>query len=114
MKNRLEPAGHPVDADDLAPLLDSIAREVAERRARLERLESRIAALRESPFYAPELGLLQADAAADRRELHRCHAELERLGCAVVGTAPLTFRVPASAGSAKKTRTWRPGRTSNN
>ena len=103
----------PSDTDALGPLLDSIAREVAERHSRLDRLEGRIATLRASPFYASELGPLEADASTERRELRRCREEFERLGCAVIGTAPLTLRIPDRAGG-KQSRTWRPGRTSNN
>src|SRR5262245_31756857 len=106
----------PDPAEDvaLAPLLASIGREVAERCARLETLEARIAGLRASPFYTAELGVLQAESALQRRELRRCRAELERLGCSVVATAPLTVRIPQRGGGPRTGRTWRHGQTSNN
>lgn len=98
----------PADARALAPLLDSIGRELEERGARLLELEKRALELRRSPFYDEALSELGAEAAILRRELRHCHEELERLGCSVVGTEPLTIRIPTRVGGTKKSVVWRP------
>jgi hypothetical protein len=105
--SRLSPRYAPADADALAPLLESIAREIAERRARLSRLEERVEALRASPFYSAGLRELEAEVASHRRELRHCHDELERLGCSLVGTTPLTIRIPTRSGGRPRSRVWR-------
>ncbi|MSR63568.1 MAG: hypothetical protein EXS08_14115 [Planctomycetes bacterium] len=101
-------------ADALAPLLESIGRELSERRTRLDALDLRIGALRESPFFSAELAALESAAAAERRELRHCHEELERLGLSVVGTMPLTIRIPTRGPGSTKNRVWRQGQESNN
>jgi len=101
-------------ADALAPLLESIGREVSERRTHLDDLDQRISALRESPFFSAELGPLEAAAAAERRELRHCREELERLGLSVVGTTPLTIRIPTRGTGSAKNRVWRHGQESKN
>ena len=110
MKHRYAPA----DAEALAPLLDSIGRELAERGARLTAVEGRIAALRSSPFFTAELGPLEAEAADLRRELRHCHEELERLGLSVVGTAPLRVRIPTEVAGSKRSLVWKHDAGSNN
>jgi hypothetical protein len=96
----------PADADALAPLLRSIGREIEERSTRLAKLQTRLAELRASPFYSDELHTVEAEAAAHLRELRHCRAELEGLGCTVVGTAPLTVRIPTQVGGASRSRVW--------
>lgn len=100
---------HPYDpahARALAPLLDSISCEVEARAETLEALEGRILELRNSPFFSAELGGLEAEAAAHRRELRHCHQELERLGCTVLGTSPLTVRIPTQVGKKRESLLW--------
>ncbi|MEQ1892312.1 MAG: DUF2203 family protein [Planctomycetota bacterium] len=100
---------HPYDpkhARALAPLLDSISGEIEERSLALEALEGRIHELKNSPFYAQELRMLEAEAAAHRRELHQCRNELERLGCTVLGTTPITIRIPTMVGKQRKSVVW--------
>ena len=92
----------------LLPLLASIAREIEERTACLESIES---ALASSPFAEPGDGPpnLVAEAATHRRELRMARQELERLGCSVVGTTPLTFRIPGRVGEVNKSFVWQTG-----
>lgn len=100
---------HPYDpkhARALAPLLDSISNEIEERTLALELVEGRIQELRNSPYYAEELHGLEAEAAAHRRELRLCRIELERLGCTVLGTAPLTIRIPTLVGKQRRSVVW--------
>lgn len=104
------PRYEPADARALAPLLDSIGRELAERGVRLAELEARLAELRASPDFEGEVRELQAEAATQRRELRHLRAELEQLGCSVVGTTPLTIRIPTRVGSASRSLVWQAGR----
>ena len=96
----------PADAEALAPLLDSIGGELAERGARVAELEAKLEELRQSPFLAEELPELESELALHRRELRHCHEELERLGCSVVGTTPLTIRIPTRVGGASRSLVW--------
>lgn len=100
----------PADADALAPLLRSIGRELEERAKRLAEIEERMSDLRSSPFHGDEMRALAAELATHRREVRHCHGELESLGCSVVGTAPLTIRIPTRVGDAKGSRMWQPRR----
>jgi hypothetical protein len=100
---------HPYDpkhARALAPLLDAISNEIEERSLALELLEGRIHELKNSPFYAAELHGLEAEAAAHRREMRQCRNELERLGCTVLGTTPITIRIPTLVGKKRKSVVW--------
>jgi len=100
---------HPYDpahARALAPLLDSISNEIEARTAALEALEERIHELRNSPFFSDELAGLEAEAAAHRRELRHCRQELERLGCTVLHTSPLTVRIPTLVGKKRESLLW--------
>jgi hypothetical protein len=85
-------------------LLRSIGREIEERAARVTELETRLAEFRASPFYSDEVRALQAELSAHRREVRQCHAELEALGCSVVGTSPLTIRIPTRVGQTRRSR----------
>lgn len=100
---------HPYDpkhARALAPLLDSISREIEERSLALELVEGRIQELKNSPFYAEEMHALEAEAAAHRREIRLCRTELERLGCTVLGTTPITIRIPTLVGKQRRSVVW--------
>lgn len=99
----------PADAKALAPLLDSIGRELEDRGARLAELESRIERLQAGPRRMKELKQLESEAAEMRRELRHCREELERLGCSVVGTTPLTVRIPTRVGDAHRSLVWQHG-----
>ena len=97
----------PSRALELLPLLAAIGREIEERSLELERLEQRLERLSARPLAEPgRARALVAAAAIQRRELRRCRAELERLGCSVVGTSPLTIRIPTLDGEAKKSLMW--------
>jgi hypothetical protein len=94
-------------ANELLPLLGAIGREIQERTNELERLENRIELFSSLPSSdAEEIRRLVAEAATHRRELRRARLELERLGCSVVGTAPLTFRIPVREGRERTSFVW--------
>jgi hypothetical protein len=97
-------------ATKLLPLLGAIGREIQERNEALELLEQEIETLSTRP--APDQEVLHgliAQASAQRRGLRHARIELERLGCSVVGTAPLTFRIPGRVGEAKTSFVWQTG-----
>ena len=99
-------------ASRLLPLLESIACELQERGAVLRGIESRLQRLHRSRRRgnaAAEEALLVADAAEQRRELRHVREELERLGCSVVGDAPLTLRIPISAEEGRRSLLWQAG-----
>lgn len=104
----------PDDAEALAPLLHSIGRELEERGARLAELETGMDELKRSPFFESKLRDLQAEAAEQRRALRECRKELDRLGCSVVGTAPLTIRIPTREGDARGSLVWQQGQDRRN
>ncbi len=112
MKNR---SYEPADAEALAPLLDSIGRELEERAARLAEIETRMQALRakDEPRRTEELTSLEGEAASLRRELRHCREELENLGCSVVGTTPLTVRIQTHVGNARRSHVWQHGHETN-
>ena len=97
-------------AKELMPLLESIGREITERSVALENLEAEIErhALQDGPGDAGPHGLI-AEAAAHRRGLRLSRQELERLGCSVVGTDPLTLRIPGRVGTTKRSFVWQAG-----
>ena len=104
MKNTLY---EPSRALELLPLLAAIGREIEERSLELERLEHGIERQSARPLSDDgRVRSLVAAAAIQRRELRRCRAELERLGCSVVGTSPLTIRIPTRDGESKKSLVW--------
>jgi len=100
------PRYEPADARALAPLLASIGRELAERNARQAELEARLVELGTSPGFEAERRELQSESAIHRRELRHLRAELERLGCSVVGTSPLTIRILTRVGGANRSFVW--------
>jgi hypothetical protein len=74
------------DAQRLVPLLDSIFREVAERRREGRILEKQLAAAKQAGANEDEsdrLLELRAQLAVQRRELRLAQKEFERLGCEV-------------------------------
>lgn len=100
---------HPRHARALMPFLRSITREIEERRAELERLESRIERTgADVPVDRELLRALTSEASLHRRELRAAESELERLGCSVVGTAPLTIRIPTRSPAGDKSLIWQP------
>jgi hypothetical protein len=100
----------PGRALELLHLLSAIGREIEERTRALGRLEARIERLAGGPE-AARARLLVAEAATQRRELRACRNELERLGCSVVGTSPLTIRIPTREGDSRKSLVWQSGDT---
>lgn len=97
-------------AGALVPLLEAIGIEIQERSDELRSIESEVEAATAVPF--PDEGRvhgLVARAAAHRRGLRAAKQELERLGCSVVGTEPLTIRIPGRVGEAKHSFVWQTG-----
>ena len=98
----------PTRALELMPLLAAIGREIEERSAALASIEGRVERLSREPLPETELiRSLVAEAATERREIRSCRKELERLGCCVLGTSPLTIRIPTKEGAARKSLVWR-------
>ena len=94
----------------LLPLLASIGRELEERTTALEEIETRIDSLSEkASTQRVDIQILVAEAAAHRRGVRLAREELERLGCSVVGTTPLTFRIPGRVGEANHSFVWQTG-----
>lgn len=100
------------DATRLLPLLNSITREITERQELLEKIEAGMKALDGKP-QRTGLGIhdLVAEAAMNRRELRHAREELFRLGCSIVGTAPMTIRIPGCKGDSKRSFVYRSGET---
>ena len=96
-------------ANRLLPLLRSIGKEIEERTEALERLEQEIERLQPQSRTTQESRALIAEAASQRRELRHAREELQRFGCSVLGTAPLTIRIPGRVGEAKKSFVWQTG-----
>lgn len=102
-------------ASRLLPLLGAIGAEIQERAEALANLEAEIETLSNTPYAGAvenmtnELHSKIAEAAAHRRGLRLAKKELERLGCSVVGTEPLTFRIPGRVGEAKHSFVWQTG-----
>ena len=96
-------------ANRLLPLLSSIAQEIEERTEALERLEQELENLERQNRRSHEERVLIAEAASQRRELRHAREELQRFGCSVLGTAPLTIRIPGRVGEAKKSFVWQTG-----
>ncbi len=92
----------------LRPLLESIAREIGERDASLDRIERELDRL-EKRGRGEERAVLRliSEAAVERRELRRVVRELQRLGCVLLGRRPPTIGVPRAGGSL--VWLWQPG-----
>ncbi|MEM7309467.1 MAG: DUF2203 family protein [Planctomycetota bacterium] len=110
MKNNLYDRS---DANALVPLLNSIIAEIQERGRSLERLERRIDTLSSRPAKRrgdpQDLHNLVADAAVQRREVRLAKEELLKLGCSIVGTDPITVRIPGQRGNARRSFVYRSG-----
>jgi chromosome segregation ATPase len=106
----MKPLSHdPPRAQALIPLLRSITRELEERRAEIERLEAhRDRTEADVPVDQDLLRSLAAEIAVHRRELRAAESELERLGCSVVGTTPLTIRIPTGSRRGSRSLIWQP------
>ena len=96
-------------ANRLLPLLQSIGKELEERTEVLEDLERQLEDLEHTERPASEVRALIAEAAMQRRELRLAREELQRFGCTVLGTTPLTIRIPGRVGEAKKSFVWQTG-----
>ena len=102
-------------ASRLLPLLAAIGREIQERAQELEKLEREIETLSSTPYadsvaeLSRQLHDMIAEAAAHRRGLRLAKQELDQLGCSVLGTEPLTFRIPGQVGEAKHSFVWQTG-----
>ncbi|MAB79572.1 MAG: hypothetical protein CMJ89_09500 [Planctomycetes bacterium] len=100
-------------ANRLLPLLNSIGREIQERTEALDQLEDQIGCLSSSNRTTERTGALlaqaSAEAATQRRAIRQVREELQRFGCSVLGTDPLTIRIPGRVGEAKKSFVWQTG-----
>jgi hypothetical protein len=96
-------------ATALLPLLHSIAGEIRERTCELEHVEALLAQAEAGERPRADVHDLVARAAHERRELRHARAELERLGCTIVGTAPITIRIPGQRGSRKQSFVYQTG-----
>ena len=96
-------------ATALLPLLNSITREIQERQEKLDKLEDRIASLSGNPRNTSDHLDLIAEAATHRRELRHAKEELLKLGCSIVGTAPITIRIPGQRGSERRSFVYQSG-----
>lgn len=90
----------------LLPLLRSITREIEERSAALTELEENLEALSGNPDETREV---VAQIATHRRQLRLAQRELERLGCSIVGTTPLTVRIPGRIDGSDRSFVWQRG-----
>jgi chromosome segregation ATPase len=99
----------PRHARALMPLLRSISLEIEERNRQLEEVEARIERIEaDVPVDRELLRQLTAEASTHRHELRAAEKELGRLGCSVVGTAPLTIRIPTRSQEGDKSLIWQP------
>jgi len=94
----------------MLPLLGAITQEIKERTSALEIIDIEIEALGSmTPLDREALRDAVAEAATHRRELRHANSELEQLGCSVVGTEPLTLRIPGRIGEARHSFVWQAG-----
>lgn len=95
-----------VRANRLLPLLQSIARELYERRAVLIRLEQDLKATEPSQHTDDDLLGLLSEIATHRREIRRICREFEALNCTLVGEDPIVVRVPSKPIPQRRARIW--------
>jgi hypothetical protein len=95
-------------ARDLVPLLESITRELTERRHEARVTETAIRRLRRQGGTAEELTDLRAILATHKREIRLALAELERLGCSVDTDRPSRVLIPGVDGSLEGGYAWDP------
>ena len=96
-------------ATALLPLLNSITAELRERTAELERIEALLARAEAGKRVRASVHDLVASAATHRREIRLARTELERLGCSIVGTEPITIRIPGQSGSRRHSFVYQSG-----
>jgi hypothetical protein len=96
-------------ATALLPLLRSISREIQDRTTGLERIEAQLARAEAGKPIRADVHDLVATAARHRREIRMAREELERLGCSIVGTAPLTIRIPGRRGKKRHSFVYQGG-----
>ena len=95
------------NANRLSSLLRSIAMEMQERTGALNLLEHRMEMLAaDRRPDRDEVSNLVAELATHRRELRQVEKELRNLGCSVVGTEPLTIRIPGRIGNVHRSFVW--------
>jgi len=97
----LDPTESTRRAVALGPLLAAIGREIQERSDTLALL-----LVRREKAADPERTLLDTECSTHRRELRRTYAELARLGCRLVASQPMVFRVDASEGESGSALFW--------
>ena len=107
MSSRIQPVHDPVS---VKPLLRSIAREIRERRERIQILEARMEALGHAPGRThDELLELRAELAEHRRGLRLANKELEELGWTLQeGETPMLV-MPTGGGIERLS--WEPDKT---
>ncbi len=81
------------------PLVRSVLREIEERTWRLLLLEAARAALGRAQADTVARQLLEREASLQRRELARAGRELAQLGCAIVVSSPLTIQMQVPSGA---------------
>lgn len=95
-------------ARDLVPLLESITRELNERRHEAGLTETAIRRVRRRGGTAQELTDLRAILATHKREIRLALAELERLGCSVDTDRPSRVLIPGVDGRLEGGYAWDP------
>lgn len=95
-------------ARDLVPLLESITRELTERRRAARSTESAISRIQRRGGSSADLTDLRALLATHRREIRLALAELERLGCAVDEEHPSRVLIPGVDGRLEGGYAWDP------
>lgn len=98
-------------ARDLVPLLESITRELNERRHEARLTEAAISRLRRRGGSSATLSDLRAVLATHNREIRLALAELERLGCTVDLEGPFRVLIPGVDGSLAGGYAWDPEET---
>ena len=99
----------PQRAEQLLPILRSIAREIGERTRAIEGLEESL----ESPTPARGRSArapqgLSAELAHHRREFRFAKQELARFGCTLSEDRPLSILIPGEDGQLESGFTWTP------
>ena len=97
----LDPTDGTRRAVALGPLLAVIGREIQERSDALALL-----LVRRERANEHERALLDFECATHRRELRCTHAEVARLGCRLVASQPMVFRVQAGEGEEGSALFW--------
>lgn len=97
-------------AEQILPLLRSIAREIQDRTTAIAHGEESMRSLAATGHRNDEVyRSLVADVAVQKRELRHVMSELEHLGCSLEPDSQLTFRIQGRSGQPHHAYTWRPG-----